>query len=183
MKKPIFTKISKNDKCKWQNFYHSYLFAAEVLSHHIANSANKNKLKQTTNESWKNEIMIIPLLFLLRHVLELSLKSVLIVYTGEFENTHNLIKLLKKVKECFNFKYDSNLKKVNEIEFIVKEFAKTKYGSKERIFTNDDIGINLRYFQTSKHTKYSYLKTINHVQILRSVKRAVLLCEAYLCFM
>jgi len=157
----------------WINFAHSYIHAAHAISEKI-------KLPtETDKQKWVNQVMVIPLLFLLRHVLELALKSVLISYEKDFESEHNLKKLLKEARACLDLTADANTRKWNEIESIVKEFVETKYGG-TRMFKEDDINsTSLRYLQVEDEKAYSKLKDINHEDLIKKVSRATVLCEAF----
>ena len=166
-------KVEKKHRIAWINLASAYIHAGDTIS---------KKIKRTfgeLDEQWRNQVMVIPLLYLLRHSLELSIKSLFISHDLEFENEHNLNTLMKEAEKIIDIKNKSKNKKErwSEMKNTVKEFADTTYGGK-RLFTKNDINSSaLRYLQTDTNHGYSELKNINHTDLITKVKRARAFCE------
>ena len=106
--------ILKDQTCKeafvWFEYAIGYLMAADSIAKQIKNKLNKD------GEIIKIiEYMYIPLIFNLRHSLELILKSLIISTNISPKLTHNISKLFEIVQERTK---DFDLKQINEISKI-----------------------------------------------------------------
>jgi hypothetical protein len=165
--------IEKTQRIPWLNLSIAYIRAAEAISKKIVNSEGKDK------DQWENQVVILPLLFLLRHALELSLKSFFISYDVPFEKTHDLEFLATEAEQYINLATVSNIEKWSKITKIVKEFSETTYGG-QRLFTNNDTeSFALKYVQTNTLAGYEELKNIKHTELIEKVKTARMLCESF----
>lgn len=164
-------KISKKNRIPWLNFASSYINAAQAISEKI------DRPVETEREKTTNCVMIIPLLFLLRHSLELSLKSIFISYGIAFEKEHNLETLLDESQKYLEFDREDKESLWNEVREIVKGFSKAVYSGKKIFFDEDPGSFALRYLQPDEKGNYVELRNIDHQELVKKVKRVRSLCE------
>ena len=167
----INMKINKSNRIPWLHFASSYINAAKAISQSLEVATDEHQ------EKMQKELMVVPLLYLLRHALELSIKSIFISYNEDFGSIHDLNTLLDEAEKYVEIHEYNNSEKLIEIRSIIKEFSETTYGGK-KLFTDEDLNsTSLRYLQVDNLDSYSELKNINHQELLKQVKRVRSLCE------
>jgi hypothetical protein len=161
------------------NLATSYIYAAEAISQEIKIH------RDLPDKEWRNQITIIPLLFLLRQALELALKSIFISYDKDYETEHDLKKLVNDAEQLLKNdrrkgQVPFNVSQWEKAKKVIEDVAETKYDGEKRMFKKDDVNSTiLRYLQDDDYGSYSKLKNIPYDDLIMRVKEAVGYCEVF----
>ncbi len=150
-----------SETVRWLNFANSFLDLALVG---LLDYKKRKKVK-----------ILIPVIFCIKHGLELWLKGLLLQVNGCFDQKHNQVELFNDI-ENFLSNCDIKLKqKIVKLKTIVQNYHYNRIGGQMFIFENDHMNINFRYLVMGSQ-EYKKLASIN-VKQLESDINEIFLCS------
>jgi hypothetical protein len=148
----------------YEHFAQTYLLSAKIL---LEENVKNRKI---IDEKWRIEsgLIFITIIYLIRHSIELYLKSISVNQNNNFINIHNLIELKKNIGN--DIKIDK--KTQNDLQKITEKYTNYNFNLKI-INTTDDTNDVFRYPDNKVNTKIigENLKKLSRKDFLNDINK------------
>jgi hypothetical protein len=154
--------LKQDSDIPFLNLSTAYIYSAEILIEEYLKNVKK-----------KDSLLIYPIMYLLQHSFELSLKSIYISHKFPIEQEHNLEKL---VSGSISFANDPKHEK--EFQFLKElagQFTQTNFGEGKILKQGNKSNLAFRYYE--EDLDYKKLKSLEVRSLLNKIKTARIYCE------
>lgn len=149
---------SNLSKVEWQFIAESYLALAysgiEKLKNYIHLSTSEKEECKKKESGWYRayaaQLLLIPIVWNIKHALEIALKTHSVNFQGTYSNTHNLDDLKKELAKIFKIDEDNQDKKFDEFVKLVDKYNKMEMFGCKLLNVSDSANDFLRYPEGGK---------------------------------
>jgi hypothetical protein len=132
-----------SNNINWKQFARTYLLSAKIsiLKRIELESGSSSRISEDIKYRLESGLILIPVIYSIRHALELLLKSIGVKLNSEIIKSHDITTLVQELSVIGKIDED---KKDKLLKLIIKY---TKYNFNIELFKNSEIDLNNEFFR------------------------------------